>query len=116
MKVKEVISMLEEFYPEDEVIILTDSGRVIQILGVNRLASQENGCIVLRSDWSVIKGKIVETDAEREAREKFLDRETTSLTGAKDLVKKKRTTSVKPKKRGRPKKRRPKLPESKTYE
>lgn len=83
MKPRTLIELLELEHPEQEVVLYSQSKRVMQILGINAAKSAELGAIVLDVDWSVTEGRVVETEKDKLIRQRDkLTREIGKLTEA----------------------------------
>ena len=73
--------MLELEYPDQEVVLSTQSKRIMQVLGVNAERSRELGAVVLDVDWSVTEGRVKETEEDKLRRERAkLTKEINRLT------------------------------------
>ena len=81
MTTRELIEILELEHPSQEVVLVTQSKRIMQVLGVNADKSREAGAVALDVDWSVTEGRIKETDEDKLRRERAkLTKEINRLT------------------------------------
>ena len=81
MTTRELIEILELEHPSQEVVLVTQSKRIMQVLGVNADKSREAGAVALDVDWSVTEGRIKETEEDKLRRERAkLTKEINRLT------------------------------------
>ena len=81
MTARELIELLELEHPDQEVVLCTQSKRVMQVLGINVEKSREAGAVALDVDWSVTEGRIKETEEDKLRRERAkLTKEINRLT------------------------------------
>ena len=84
MRPTELMRLLELEHPDQEVVLLTSSNRIMQVLGINARKSAELGAIVLDVDWSVTEGRVVETQEDKLRRQRErLTKEINKLTEEK---------------------------------
>lgn len=102
MKVSELIELLSEFYPDEDVVLYTFSHRVMQLLGINRQVSEQLGAIAIDCDWSMVEGTIVESEMDKIKRER--DKLSRKIVEANKYQREKNGEQEGKPKRGRPRK------------
>jgi len=69
MTARQLIELLQDRYPDENVTIRNESGRYLQIDGIDDAQSMLEGCIVLRSVWSYAD-KPVESEEDKLRRQR----------------------------------------------
>lgn len=103
MTAEELIFLLSDRYPKENVTLQSEGGRNIQIIGIDEALSSQYGCIVLKTAWSYAD-KPVESEQDklkrqREEINKQLAKMREEEAKAKKAAEKKKTTKRKKKKR-----------------
>lgn len=103
MTAQELMNILSDRYPSENVTLQSEGGRNIQIIGIDERLSSQYGCIVLKTAWSYAD-KPVESEEDklkrqREEINKQLAKMRAEEAKAKKAAEKKKTTKRKKKKR-----------------
>ena len=95
MTVRELMTILQDFHPDEDVALFALSNKFMQILGLDVAKTSEKGMPILSVDWSINKDQPRETPREKLERQAALIQEAIEKIDKKEVYALKKTVSTK---------------------